>query len=318
MALFNQSYTNIGSQFGMPLFGVGGVLPFTGNYFWVDAANGSDGNTGGPQDPFATLKQAHSSCLSGNNDVVFLTGTVHTTATLTWSKNMTHLIGLTAPSNSDRARISATGATAFSPLVNVTGYGCKFINIGTFHGGFTGATGSQVCWNEGASGGGRNYYNNCQFYGGGDATTAALSGMRSLTITASDENVFENCTIGLDTIVRATNANASMEVLGGSARTRMKGCVFQALVSDASDVHITAGVGAMDRYLLLDGCALINVVDSTSTTMTVAITNSASASIILNGCISLGATAIASTGPVYINQISAAGATTTGIAIKAT
>ena len=318
MALFNQSWTNIASQFGMPLFGVGGLLPFTGNYFWVDAGNGSDGNTGGPQDPFATLAQAHSVCVSGNNDVVFLTGTVHTTATLSWTKNQTHLIGLCAPSNSDRARISSTGATAFSPLVNVTGYGCKFVNIGTFHGGFTGATGSQVCWNDGAGSGGRNYYYGCQFYGGGDATTAALAGMRSLTVTSSDENVFDRCTIGLDTIVRATNANASMEILGGSARTRMKDCIFQANVSDVSDVHITAGAGAIDRYLLLDNCALINVVDSGSSAMSAAITNSGSASIILNNCISVGATAIATTGPVYVNQISAAGATTTGIAIKAT
>ena len=314
MALFNQSWTNIASQFGMPLFGVGGMA-FTGNYFWVDATNGSDGNTGGPQDPFATLGQALSVCQNNNNDVVFFTGTVHTTATLAWNKNFTHLIGLSAPSNSDRSRISSTGATPFSPLVNVTGFGCKFINVGTFHGGFTSPTGSQVCWNEA---GGRNFYSLCQFYGGGAATGAALSGMRSLTITAADENVFEDCTIGLDTIVRATNANASMEVLGGSARTRMLRCLFQSLISDVSDVHITAGAGAMDRYLLLEQCALINAVDSTSSTMSAAITNSASASILLNNCICLGATAIATTGPVYVNQISAAGATTTGIAIKAT
>jgi hypothetical protein len=318
MALFNQSRGGIQNQFGMPLFGIAGTPPFTGNQFWVDATNGSDGNTGGPQDPLATLTQALALTQNGNNDVVFLSGTVHTTATVTWANNMTHLIGLTAPSNSNRARISATGATAFSPLVNVTGYGCNFINIGTFHGGFTGATGSQVCWNEGASGGGRNYYKNCQFYGGGDATTAALAGMRSLTVTASDENVFEDCTIGLDTIVRATNANASMEVIGGSARTRMLRCLFQANVSDASDVHITAAAAAIDRFLLLQECALINAIDSGATAMSAAITNAGSASVILNGCISIGATAIATTGPVYVNQISAAGATTTGIGIKAT
>lgn len=318
MALFNQSWTNIASQFGMPLFGVGGQPPFTGNYFWVDAANGSDGNNGGPQDPFATLTQAHAACLSGNNDVVFFSGTVHLTATLAWSKNQTHLVGLCAPSNSNRSRISSTGATPFSPLVNVTGFGCRFINVGAFHGGFTSPTGSQVCWNEGASGGGRNYYNHCQFYGGGDTTAAALAGMRSLTITSSDENVFEDCTIGLDTIIRATNANASMEIIGGSARTRMLRCLFQSLISDVADVHIKALAGAMDRYLLLEQCALINVVDSTSSTMSAAITNAASASIILNNCISLGATAIATTGPVYVNQISAAGATTTGIALLAT
>ena len=78
---------NISGQFGMPLYGVAGTPPFTGNFFWVDETNGSDGNTGGPQDPLATLKQAHSMCLAGNNDVVFLTGSNHTSATIAWSKN---------------------------------------------------------------------------------------------------------------------------------------------------------------------------------------------------------------------------------------
>ena len=104
--------------------------------------------------PFATLSKAQTAAVANNGDVVYLTGTVHLTATLAWAKADVSLIGLNSPSNNARARISATGATAFSPLVNVTGAGCSFINLGTFHGGFTGATGSQVCWNEA---GGRNF-----------------------------------------------------------------------------------------------------------------------------------------------------------------
>ena len=127
MGLFNQSYINIASQFGMPLYGIQGVLPpFSGNSFWVDGVNGSDGNTGGPQDPFKTLNQAHSACQTGNNDVVFLTGTNHASATLNWTKNNTHLIGLSAPCDNDRSRISQTGSSVFTPLVNVTAAGCIF------------------------------------------------------------------------------------------------------------------------------------------------------------------------------------------------
>jgi hypothetical protein len=302
-------------QFGMPLYGVAGVLPFGGNYFWVNSTTGSDGNTGGPQDPFATLTQALAKTTNNNNDVIFLTGTYHTTSTINWSNSWTHLVGLDAPSNSPRARISSTGATPFQPLVNVTGAGCQFINIGTFHGGFTGATGTQVCWLQNAA---ECYFKKVAFYGGGDATTAALANMSSLVIDASDECVFEDCTIGLDTITRATNANASVQITGGSARTTFLRCRFQALVSDASDVHINIAAGGADRYVLLEQCSLINAVDSTATAMSAAITNAASCSVLLNNCISLGATAIATTGPVYINQISAAGGGTTGIAIKAT
>ena len=158
----NSNLNYLVCQFGMPLYGVSGLLPYGGNYFWVNATTGSDGNTGGPQDPFATLTQALTATTNNNNDVIFLTGTYHTTATINWSNNFTHLVGLTAPSNSNRARISSTGTTPFSPLVNVTGNGCMFMNVGAFHGGFTSPTGSQVCWN-GVSGGGRNYYKNSSF-----------------------------------------------------------------------------------------------------------------------------------------------------------
>lgn len=317
MAL-NSNKNYLVCQFGMPLYGVGGLPPFTGNYFWVDATNGSDGNTGGPQDPFATITQALTQVTNNNNDVIFLTGTYHTTATINWSNGWTHLVGLAAPSNSPRARISSTGATPFQPLVNVTGAGCQFINIGAFHGGFTGATGTQICW---IAAGSQSYYKNVAFYGGGDATTAALSGMSSLAVNGADENVFEDCTIGLDTIVRATNANASMVMNGGSARTTMRRCKFQSLISDTADVHINIPAGGMDRYLLLDDCDFINVVDSSSSTMAAAITIASgggpNGSVILNGGISLGATAIATTGTIYVNGAVPA-ATTSSIAIKAT
>lgn len=315
MAL-NSKSVYLAGQFGMPLYGIAGTLPpMTGNYFWVDATNGSDGNTGGPQDPFATITQALTQTTNNNNDVIYLSGTYHTTSTINWSNNWTHLVGLAAPSNSDRARISSTGATPFQPLFNVTGAGCQFIGIEAFHGGFTGATGTQVCWNQNAS---QCYFKNVQFLGGGDATTAALTGMSSLVIATADECVFEDCTIGLDTITRATNANSSVQFTGGSARTSFLRCRFQALCTDVSDTHINIASGGADRYVYLKDCLLFNAIDSTASSLSAAITNAASCSVILDNCISVGATAIATTGPVYINQISAAGATTTGIGIKAT
>ena len=112
MTGFNTGGQNISSQFGMPLYGISGLLPFTGNYFWVDETNGSDGNTGGPTDPFSTLSQAYSKCTAGNSDVVFLTGSVHPTAQIAWAKNKTHLIGLSPPSQNSRARIAVANTAA--------------------------------------------------------------------------------------------------------------------------------------------------------------------------------------------------------------
>jgi len=290
-----------------------GILS-TGNSWFVNAATGSDSNDGSAQTPFATLAAAISAAAADNGDTIYLQGTVHLTATLNWNKNNVNLVGVNAPSNNGRARISSTGATAFSPLVNVTGQGCAFVGIGTFHGGFTGATGSQVCW---AEAGGRNYYSNVQFLGGGDATTAALAGMRSLTIGGSGENLFEECTIGLDTIVRATAANASLEVISGSPRNVLRRCLFQSECTDVSDVHVLIQANGMDRYLLLDGCTFHEF----GTGINAAISNaggSPSGNVIVTpSCISVGATAISASGNVYVGQISAAGGATTSIGVLA-
>lgn len=287
-----------------------------GNAYFVNETTGSDSNNGSRSAPFATLGKALSTATANHGDVIYLEGTVHLTATLDWNKNGVSLVGTLAPSDNDRARISQTGSTVFSPLVNVTGVGCSFINIGTFHG-FNDAS-TQICW---AEAGGRNFYNNVQFLGMGDATAAAQAGSRSLTVGGSGENLFVGCTIGLDTVTRATNANSSLEFISGTARNTFRGCTFQALVSDASDTHVLVASGGMDRYALFDDCTFINCVDSTATAMNAAISNaggSPGGSILLNNCISLGATAIATTGAVYVNQISASGATTTFIALHAT
>lgn len=268
---------NISGQFGMPLYGIPGLPPFTGNFFWVNQDTGSDGNTGGPQDPFKTLTQAHTKCLANNNDVVFLTGTVHTTATTTWSKSRTHLIGLAPPNDVNaRARISQTGSTAFSPLVNVTASECIFVNIGAFHG-FDDAS-AQTCW---VNAGQRNNYNHCAFLGMGHATAAAQAGGRSLVVglaaSGNGENTFVNCQIGLDTITSSA-ANASLEFLGATPRNVFRGCIFPRMTSSATTLFVkTAASGALDRFTVFDNCMFINAVQSTSTTMTVGFAMAASA-----------------------------------------
>jgi len=296
-----------------------------GNSWFVNEATGKDSNAGNAVSPFASLAAAQAAAVANNNDVVYLSGSCHLSAPLLWAKNGVSLVGLASPSDNDRARISVaagltqTQVTALAPLVDVTAQGCSFVNIGTFYG-FNGVLTpptAPICWVEN---GGRNLYSNVQFLGGGDALMAALAAMRSITIAGSGENLFVGCTFGLDTVVRATNANATMELLAGTPRNTIRNSVFQALVSDAADCHLKVGAGGMDRYLLLDGVTFFNAVDSTGTAMSAAILADAAAggSIILTPtCISIGATAIATTGPVY-GAAGAAGATTWGIGLKLT
>lgn len=308
----------LSNQFGMPLYGIGGTKPFSGYSYWVDETNGSDGNTGGPSDPFKTLTAALAACKDNNNDVVFLTGTVHTTATITWSKNKTHLIGLDPDTNiNPRARISQTGSTVFSPLVSVTGAGCIFENIGAFHG-FNNAS-AQICWQDL---GGNNSYFGSAFLGMANATAAAQAGGRSLVISGNNatngENYFERCQIGLDTVTRSA-ANASLEFLLGTPRNVFRNCIFPVMTSNADALCITAGASSMDRFNYFDNCAFINDIASTSTTMTVGIVANAGAGgmILLQNPISVGMTNIAADGPVYGTGPVPTG-TTTGIAVAIT
>lgn len=312
---YTRSGLNVSGQFGMPLYGISGIPPFTGNQFWVNETTGSDGNTGGPQDPLATISQAYSLCTADNNDVVFATGTVHVSSTLTWAKNKTHLIGLAPRLRSQaRTRISQTGSSVFTPLVSVTAQECIIDNIGSFHG-FANAS-TQICWSDS---GGRNQYNNCLFGGMGNATAAAQAGSRSLVVAGSTgENTFTGCQIGLDTVVRSTT-NASLEFTGGSPRNVFEKCIFPIDTSSAAALWITIGSGGIDRFALFQDCEFINAIESGSTTLTAGIIANASAggAVLLQNPISLGATAIATTGPVYIIG-NVPVATTSGIAIKAT
>lgn len=256
MALFNSSYTNISSQFGMPLFGVGGLLPFTGNYFWVDGTNGSDGNTGGPQDPYKTVGQAYAACLAGNNDVVLVTGTTSLSATLTWAKNSTHMIGLAPSALSGAAllTVASTAATsgAFSPLVNVTASGCIFQNISTVSGIAQAAT--QVNW---AEAGGKNTYINCNFNQVGNATAGAQAGNRALTV-ASANNLFQGCVIGSDAIVRATGTNSTVEFLAGTGSNIFRGSALLMWCSVAASSQVLAATATMSGTVIFDGCQLSN------------------------------------------------------------
>jgi hypothetical protein len=272
MVGFSTQGQNISSQFGMPLFGIAGSLPpFTGNYFWVDGTNGSDGNTGGPQDPFKTLTQALSACLAGNNDVVFFTNTFTPTATLVWNKNNTHLIGLdiNGPYPTPTISVASTAATAgaFSPLVSVTATGCIFQNFSVISGIAQAAT--QVAW---AEAGGSNSYFNVNLNQVGNATAAAQAGNRALTL-ASVNNYFESCVIGGDSVIRATGTNISMELLGGGGSSYFKNCTFPAYTSVAANTFVASTATTLSGYFVFDGCLFINDVNNTSgTTMTVAMT----------------------------------------------
>jgi hypothetical protein len=188
---------------GMPVMA---GLPFSKNsqYFYLDAANGSDSNDGLSVDkPFATLATAYAATTANQHDTIFYiagSSSVTLSAAVTWAKNYTHLIGIAAPTEvAQRARFfQLSTLTGASPLLTVSATGCIFKNFYLFQG----VDDATSLINVSVTGG-RNYFENVHFAGGGHATQA-INGGASLKLDAAEENTFVRCTIGVDTIDAAT------------------------------------------------------------------------------------------------------------------
>lgn len=306
------------SSFGVPVLGGIAGIPFTGNYWFVDPVNGLDGNSGNsPERAVQTLYRAHQLATAGNNDVVVLigngssTGTARlslanaqavdstaTTGTLNWTKNATHLVGITAPAMyAQRARIAPPSGTytqaTFNSgnFVSVTASGCFFSNFSLFNGFSTGGT-NQICWTDTGS---RNAYFNVAFGGMGDAASAADAGSRSLKIgsAGSGELYFNHCTFGLDTVARSA-ANASIELAGGTPRNTFEDCIFPMQTSASTPLYILGtGAACVDRGNIFTRCKFINDIKSTSTTVSqvLSFTSASPGGMVLfNNCTSIGAT----------------------------
>lgn len=298
-----------------------------GNVYFVNGADGADGNDGQtPETAVATLERGYALCTANQHDIVALIGDssdVNLDDTLTWAKNYTHLVGVCAPTNvGQRARIfmDASGTDPdSSPLLDITASGCMFANFYIFHG----IDDTDALINVRVTGG-RNHFKNVHVAGIGHATVGAEANARSLVLSGAEECLFEDCTIGVDTIARTNVANASVELASEAKRCTFRNCIFPAYATGAAPVFVkaNAAASAVDRWVLFDGCSFINCVQSGSgTNMTSAISAHASLTglILLKGCTFLGVGDIDSsdTGKVYIDG-AAPTANTSGLAITTT
>lgn len=342
MALTN--FPNGITSFGVPVIGGVGGIPLTGNWWFVNPAAGSDAYDGtSPQTPFQTIYAAYAAATAGNNDVIIVIGngstsgtarmstalaqsvdSTATTGTITWAKNATHLIGVTAPTSvSNRARFAPpTGTYAASTfgnngnMFNVTASGCIFMNFSLFNG-FSAGSASQICWIEN---GGRNYYQNVDFGGFGDTASAQGSGARALKVMGTGENTFVGCTIGLDTVTRTTT-NANLELAAGTARNKFIDCDFPMMTSSSGSLFIVGtGAAAIDRWTKFQRCLFFNAVGSTSTGVSVVASLNAAAggSLVFNNCTSVGATKWGDAGALSNSYVDNAPPTaaTSGLAVN--
>jgi hypothetical protein len=331
------TYTNFpqgATSFGVPLVGGVGGVPFTGNWWFVNATTGSDGNasagTGStPDAPLATLAQAYSLAAEGNNDVIVLMssettsastqGTFRLSSQLVWAKSALHLVGMTAPTMiGQRARIAppTTATTNIADLLKVTAQGCYFANFSIFQGVGQSSTAEQLCQITGQ----RNAFVNVAFQGIASANGAGQAGSYVIKLNGGSENTFIGCQIGTDTESR-TAANTSVLFAASATRNIFQDCIFPMYAGASSPFFITAGATSIDRFAWFKNCLFINAIDSAATSITAAVSSNASQGgvILLDNCTLLGASNYSATNGDVNVKISGAvpNGHTSGIALSA-
>lgn len=268
------------SSFGSPM---GGILPLMGGrvastgdakVYFVDPANGSDGNTGfSPDKALDTITAAYNKTVDKAGDVVYLlndgntSGSARETAGIVWSNDNTHLVGLCAPSINQRSRITpasnTTDVDAFTPFLTVSGNGNIFMNVSLVQGNSEDGVASVGISCTGL----RNYFSDVSVLTGQHANQGDEVSY-SVQITG-EENVFDRCYIGTDTISRGNNA-ASANVRFGSgatdqaARNIFRDCYFMMFADDTEPLFISMqNENDAMRWNLFDNCNFINTGSST-------------------------------------------------------
>ncbi len=217
---------------------------------------------------YATVEDAYAAAVTNANDVIYYLAGANSnslTASLTWSKNYTHLIGVAAPVGAaKRARIFMTSTITTSPMITVSGTGCIFKNVYIFHGINNAAALGCVTVS-----GGRNYFENVHFAGIGNDTQDAADAF-SLKLNGAAENYFYNCQIGLDTIARGSAANAELWLDGSSVRNHFKDCFIYAWIDHATNHPLVKleDATAIDRYLMFENCMFYHFATNYATTQT--------------------------------------------------
>lgn len=276
-----------------------GPLLSQGKSIFVNPYYG-DGNGKRPDKALTTLASALAKAEANKNDVIHLLSASNTaayttdyqSATLDWSYDLTHLIGVGAGNIfSPRSRVSliSTYVTA-SNLFTLSANGCKIANINFFAG--VADTHPTGCMNVT---GNRNHLFRCHIAGIGNDLND-IAGAYSLRL-AGAENLFEECVIGLDTIDRGSAANSEIYIAAGGLRNVFKNCIIISRLQHSTNspqVRIAGGaMGNPGPIAVFDNCLFINTSTNYGYPQTYVIVHTAAPTAgvtILKNCSGIGAT----------------------------
>ena len=245
---------------GLP---VGGFLS-QGKAIYVKPSSGLDSNDGlSLAAPVKTLVRALAIATANQNDVVYLFAESNTAAnttdyqsvTLDWNKDFVHLVGVgsgTMIGQRSRVALISTYTTA-SNLFTLSADGCYIANIEFFAGvASANPLGAMLVTGQ------RNKIQNCQISGIGDLLMDTASGYSLKLTTPAAENIFSHCYIGLNTVLRTTNAH-EVWIVGG-AGTGIKRNIFEDCIFDSSTANTSfksIDCTFIEGFLLLKNCTFM-------------------------------------------------------------
>lgn len=265
-------------------------LPSVGNIWYVDPGKSVSGGGTSQDDAFKTLTEAYAAVVADNDDVVVIapssaTGRTSEAASITWAKRRTHILG-NGPLRKgwNRAGISFA-STATTPSLTISANNCSFTNFMIYQ-----PQDINVMVNVTGE---YNTFNYVHFAGIANETTGDDTAARCLVITDADDNQFNNCMFGIDTILNSA-ANAVVELSGATAvaRTQFNDCIWSIVCDNAGPRFVLfSGAYSSEVYTLFRNCLFLNTRGGT-TTMTVGMTVPASVNgrVIMDNCNWLGCT----------------------------
>ncbi|PKO03048.1 MAG: hypothetical protein CVU43_04515 [Chloroflexi bacterium HGW-Chloroflexi-5] len=287
--------------------------------FVVDPQVSASGDGKSFEAPLKTLEEAYALCTANQNDTVVLVGgptALNPAAAIDWAKSYTHLVGLSGdiPGVGQRCRIVGTAALDLSYVIDFQGDGCIVKNIQIYNG-------NDAAADSGAAKvtGARNFFKNVMFAGMAHATPGARAGCYSLNL-SGEENFFEDCSIGLQTIIRA-QSNAELLISGtGVYRNKFKHCEFLSWSVTAGKLLVKFAAGSVPWNTQFEDCLFNNLdmsaggADGASIDNAIGDSSTAKHHIILRGKnMFVGCTGVADT---VTNVFSAEGAPNAGFGLS--
>jgi hypothetical protein len=223
---------------------------------------------------FSTLLAAEDQMASDQNDTLLVYPGDHAqTASLTWDKDATNIVGVGSPNQffqpstltNGGVRLTCTTA-AVTQLLDITGNYVSLYNFGTFNNGAATTNDSDIKVS------GRNFYAEDMAFRGGNTTeqvTDAKAGIPVIIASdiagAGNAAKFRRCMLGSAGNTARTKGAGCLHLNGGAAAgfaIEFENCRFTqktetASGDDVSMINIAAQYG-VDRYLLLKDCLVYN------------------------------------------------------------